>query len=387
MAIYGDGVHDDTAGIQALLDTRAHLVELPMPQEMYLISRSLVIYSDQELRLPALACIRLMDHCNCVMLKNASFAQGDSNIYISGGIWDQNNLGQLPNPFLFPHPQAPEYLGYGMLFQNVKNLHLTHMQLKDPVTFAVTLDTVSYFSVEDITFDFNMGNPWAVNMDGIHLNGNCHFGSMRNLKGTCYDDLVALNADEGTGGPITNIDIDGIYAENCHSAVRLLSDVYNVENVHIHNVFGTYYQYCIGITQSNARPITAYFDGLVIDNIFASKAERLPVYRKEGMYIYPLLFIEHHLHVKNITIANVFRTEKTTAVPTLYISQDSVVDTMSLNNITCINQTGVPMPLIENQGTVKQLFYTNLQADGDVLMEGSGSPASIADGCKKHMPI
>ena len=66
-------------------------------------------------------------------------------------------------------------------------------------------------------------------MDGVHLNGNCSFGKMTNLQGTCYDDLVALNAEEGTVGPITNIDIDGIYAEDCHSAVRLLTVTQPVE--------------------------------------------------------------------------------------------------------------------------------------------------------------
>ncbi len=57
------------------------------------------------------------------------------------------------------------------------------MLFKDPVTFSITLDIVSYFTVDNIIFDFNYGNPLATNMDGIHLNGNCHFGEILNLKG------------------------------------------------------------------------------------------------------------------------------------------------------------------------------------------------------------
>lgn len=370
--IYGDGIRDDTAGIQSLLDTHNRLVELPMPQEFYLISSPLRIYSDQELRLPALARIRLADEANCKMLVNADYENGNANIYINGGIWDQNNIGQISNPLIIPHPQNPSYDGIGLFFQNVTNLHLTHMTFKDPVTFAVTLDTVSYFTVENIVFDFNTGNPWAVNMDGIHLNGNCHFGTIRNLKGACYDDLVALNADEGTCGPITNIDIDGIFAEGCHSAVRLLSVHACVEHIHIHNVFGTYFQYCIGVTKYYPQETAAFYDGLSFDNIFASKAERLTVYKKDGSYVYPLLWIEDNLIVKNISITNVYRTEKITSIPTIYVGKNTIVETMALHNISCENLTGEPMPLFDNHGTVEKLFYSNLRTNGDELFAGSG---------------
>lgn len=378
--IYGDGVRDDTAGIQQLLDSGARLVELPMPEANYTISRPLRIHSDQELRLPALARIRLADQSNCKMLVNDDYANGNANIYVSGGIWDENNLGQLPNPLYMPQTRVPGYDGIGLMFQNVRNLHLTGMTFKDPVTFALTLDTVSYFTVENIVFDFNYGNPWAINMDGVHLNGNCHFGTIRNLKGACYDDLVALNADEGTRGPITNVDIDGIYAEDCHSAVRLLSVNSRIEHVHIHNVFGTYFQYCIGVTKYQPQPTTAYYDGLVFDNIFASKAVRIPVYLKEGTYVYPVIWIEDYLLVKNIAIANVYRTEKVTNIPTLYIGQHTVVENMALDNICCENQTGAPMPLVDNRGTIQRLHCTNLRSDGEDIFSGPGQyPAGLQE--------
>ena len=84
-------------------------------------------------------------------------------------------------------------------------------------------------------FDFNLGNPLATNMDGVHLNGCCHHGVIRNLKGACYDDLVALNAYEGYAGPITDIVIDGLYAEDCRSAVRLLAIHEELKNIHIND--------------------------------------------------------------------------------------------------------------------------------------------------------
>ena len=51
-----------------------------------------------------------------------------------------------------------------------------------------------------------------LNMDGVHLDGWCHHGKISNLRGTCFDDMVALNANDGQcaqeEGDITDIDID-----------------------------------------------------------------------------------------------------------------------------------------------------------------------------------
>ena len=114
-------------------------------------------------------------------------------------------------------------------------------------------------------------------MDGVHLNGNCHYGSIKNLKGACYDDLVALNAHEGSGGDITNILVDGIFAENCHSAVRFLTVCNRLQNIKIANVYGTFYQYCVGFTKGYLGEFTGCFDAIVLENFHVSKSKRLPV--------------------------------------------------------------------------------------------------------------
>jgi len=48
--IIGDGVHDDTPGIQTLLDAGSSAVYLPPPSKHYLISRTLRIHSGQALQ-------------------------------------------------------------------------------------------------------------------------------------------------------------------------------------------------------------------------------------------------------------------------------------------------------------------------------------------------
>ena len=68
--LYGDGIHDDTAAIQELIESGCE-VNLPVPKKHYLISRPLELHSNLKLTLPRFAEIRLKDGSNCYMLKNA----------------------------------------------------------------------------------------------------------------------------------------------------------------------------------------------------------------------------------------------------------------------------------------------------------------------------
>lgn len=387
--LYGDGIHDDTFAIQEMIDNSyAHLC-LPMPQKYYLISKPLELPSNFKLELPRFAEIRLAKNSNCVMLKNKTISKREEriecklydfineyspdapceNIEIEGGIWNLNNKEQAPNPLLKKNYEPECFNGFIFLFYNVHNLRISSLTFKDPVTFAVTLDTVSYFTIDNIIFDFNYGNPLATNMDGIHLNGNCHFGSITNLKGACYDDLVALNADEGSGGEISNITISGIYAEDCHSAIRLLSANYPVKNIHISDIFGTYFQYCVGITRFYPTKSKGIYDGITLDNIYASKAKRLPVYNKEPeSYVYPLIYIESKLYIKALKITDLHRREELIPVETIYVGENTEIEQLILENITTENHTDSDsMPLLVNNGTINYLYSHSIFENGKLV--------------------
>jgi len=388
--LYGNGIQDDTAAIQEMIDNAGSELRLPMPEVCYVISKPLELPSNFKLSLPRFAEIKLAKNSNCFMLQNKAVTDNVNkikdkfcyclnewsadapckNIEIEGGIWNFNNLEQSPNPIYTGIIEPENYTGFGFLFYNVKNFRLSSLTLKDPVNFAVTLDTVSYFTVDNIIFDFNYGNPLATNMDGIHLNGNCHFGSITNLKGACYDDLVALNADEGSAGPITNITIDGIYSEDCHSAVRLLSANYPVKNIHITNVYGTYFQYCIGITRFYETKDTGIYDGITIDNVYVSKAIRYPVYAKpENDYVYPIIYIQDKLRIKALKIANLHRREYINTIPTILICENTEIEQFVLDNITTENHVNNdPMPLFVNRGTIKHISTNMLFEDGKEVL-------------------
>ena len=68
--LYGDGVHDDTDALQAMLDTRAGLVAPPAPQAHDLISRTLVVHSGQALRFDRWTRIVFAPRSNGLMLRN-----------------------------------------------------------------------------------------------------------------------------------------------------------------------------------------------------------------------------------------------------------------------------------------------------------------------------
>ena len=395
--LYGDGIHDDYPAIQELLDSGKREIALPDPQVCYLVSQSLEIPSYVRLTLPRYAEVKLADGANCPLLKNKTVSvpnyvnKGDiwdvilsqsmatearvHDFEICGGVWNFNNRGQSENPLWaeWHGGDIPEgYSGFGMVFANAENFRLTNMTLKDPVNFAVTIDTASWFTVEDITFDFNYGNPTAVNMDGIHVNGNCHYGTIRNLKGACYDDLVALNADEGTDGPITNMEIKGLYATDCHSAVRLLTVKNPVEKIHIADVFGTYYQYGIGLTKFYPGKTTGYYDAITLDNLCIAKAEQKDVYCKQGMSPYPPIYVQEETVVKHVKIDTLHRREFVNPIETVYVGAQAAVDTMILNNVTQENHTDEPMPLFVNNGTVKNLTLRDIRVGNQPLLIGTG---------------
>ena len=386
--LYGDGIHDDTDAIQELIDSGVCEVELPAPKKHYLISRPLIIPSCFKLKLPRYAEIKLADGANCLMLQNKAVEKPSKRLRefldegakrfwrfydelspdsedschdfeIEGGIWNFNNMNQRPNPIYTRKFEEDGYLGHVMLFYNVKSFKISNMTIKDPANYAIMIDTGAYFTIENIVFDFNFGNPIASNMDGVHLNGNCHYGVIRNLQGACYDDLVALNAHEGSGGDITNIEIDGIFAENCHSAVRLLTVNHEIRHITISNVFGTYYQYCIGFTKYYPGTTTGCFDAITLRDIHASKSERLPIQEAHmGVnknYHFPFIYIQEETVIKTLSIEHLHRRERVNPIDTIRIEPTATVDTLNLCDIVVENHTPAPCGVVVNLGSIGTL--------------------------------
>jgi len=367
--IVGDGIHDDTDGLQALLDTRAPHVRFPLPSAFFMISKTLRIHSGQTLETARSVVIRLKAGAGQILLTNADPENGDENITVTGGIWDMDNLNQPPADREYENTDkkyTPErYMGVLMRFNNVKNLTLRSLTLKDPESYGVHLGNLRQFTIEDITFDYNLQRK---NMDGIHVHGPSRWGRIANLKGTTNDDLVALNADDGgawemSRGPIEDVMVDGLMAENGWTAVRLLSAGSPIRRIQLQNIFGTYRYNVVAFTNFKIRPDEpSTFEDISIQNVFCAKSgfdlEFNPA--EPGWQGHAPLWIESRAKVGSLTVHNYHRTENLWAAMNFVIEQGASVDSLQLSNLSLINRTPGPIDLLTNYGRIGRLRILNL---------------------------
>lgn len=395
LTLYGDGVHDDYAAIQERLDSGASLIYLPAPEAFYLIGNTLKVHSHQELRLDRYTRIVLKAGSNCAMIENADPETGNEDITISGGVWDMDHRHQNPNPYHFPDPVTGKtgrdldaetgfspandmwrtyYTGHLMRFLRVCRFTIGNLTLVNPVVYGMQLCRITDFTVHDITFDYTEGSPKLWNMDGVHVEGWCKNGVLRNLKGACHDDLVAITSDDGYYGPVENITVDGIFAQGCHSAVRLLSRTLPVDNVHITNVFGTFYVYCITISKYTDEPGVSAFSNITIDNVYASLCRG--TVDVPGNYE-PLIAIGDKMQIRRLAISHLHRVETHCAQPTIGIKEGTVIDDLILTDCTQENKTDYPMPFLSNKGTVRRLTMIAPDPGTDELITGDGTIEAI----------
>jgi len=390
--LYGDGIHDDLPAIQELLDIQAYVC-LPVPQKNYLISGPIKLNSNQELKLDRFTRVKLDDYSNCCMLENKNTDAGDRNIKISGGIWDMNHKNQRPNPTHYADKEKGEvlfwdwfhtpgnfdpngkqpvktYIGFCMQFFNIDGLIISDITIENPITYGINVAYTHNFTIENIRFDYFEGSPKLWNMDGIHIEGGCKNGYIHNLHGTCHDDTVALTTDDIIYGDIENITVDGIYGQNSHSAVRLLSRTHKLKNIHITNVYGTYYVAGVIISKySEQKEYRADISNITIDNFYASFCEGTKdvTWTESG-----LISFGKEIDVRNVVIEKLFRDETHISLPTLSIGNDCKIDCLSISDCYQTNSTDKPMTFINNNGKINKLYLKNIKQDEE-LISGEGT--------------
>lgn len=378
--LYGDGVHDDTMAIQAMLDSGISSVYLPPPRAYYIISKSLQLSSRQELRLDRFTRIKLAPYSNQPMIVNRSWDRGDVDVAVTGGIWDYDNTSQGMNGAFIsngihqdgterPKSFVREYhLGCIFRFENVSRLHVNGVIFRNPTTYSCQLTRVNHFSISDITFDFDTWNPKPLNMDGIHLDGGCHHGRISNLRGTAFDDMVALNANDGIcsnfEGPISDIDIDGLYADYTHRGVRILSTdpSSSIKRISIRNIHIATYRNLVAITHFYPnRPGRGRFDSITIrdcSGTCAPEPERL----HKSNFKWPLIWVEKGSDVGQLIIDNVYREEVyDSTVPTIGIEKGAAIDKLIIRDCSQRNCTEGAMTFLDNQGDVNELVIDDVK--------------------------
>ena len=184
--LYGDGLHDDTLALQAMLDAGG-VVTVNRPGT-YLISKTLIIRSNTRFCLCPGAKLLAAPLSRCALMENEHFAGGgkDENIHIEGGVWDGNcdEMG-LDAMFESGHrlddPYDPKlFKGKLIRFAHVERIVLERMTVRNPVSYGIQIADVYGFVVRDLFFDYN----WHFGTtDGVHINGPAFDGVIENLAG------------------------------------------------------------------------------------------------------------------------------------------------------------------------------------------------------------
>ena len=161
---------------------------------------------------------------------------------------------------------------------------------------------------------------------------------------------------------------------------RMLTVKNRVENIHISRVYGTYYQYCIALTKYYPGEVTGFFDGITLEHICASKAERLEVYCKAKSRVCSIIWVQSKCRVGQLRISDLHRREQITPIETIQIGKEAIVDCLVLEDIRTENLTGEKMPKYGDVITIQASDYEQTEKWGTNWLTKefqSGIPALI----------
>lgn len=259
--VKGDGIADDGTGIQAALNSPCKTVIIPAGD--YRVVKPLKIPSNKHIKADkdsrVFLCGDVSRFRGDFLLTNSDTVHGNENISISGGQWDGNNRGKYNKKAeLF---DSNGYSGAALNFVNVKNLRLSDLTVSNPAGYYIRMALLSDFVIRDIGF---FSEERVGNQDGLHFCGGVKNGLVENISGLCpgqpNDDMIALNADDCftrvenldlAAGSIENVTIRNIFADDCHTFIRILSVDSPVKNIKIENIRGGYR--CFAINMDAAR--------------------------------------------------------------------------------------------------------------------------------------
>ncbi len=241
----GDGIADDAAAIQSALDKAEAMGGgcVYIPEGNYRIGHTLYIGDGTNLRAQPdsrlFVCEKSPKKRGDFLLSNRDPVGGNRDISVIGGIWDGNFDGKNnTKPSNLFDPEA--FSGSTLNFVNVKNLTLQSLNMRNSVVYYIRMAKLDGFVIRDISFS---SDRRAFNQDGLHFGGEVRHGLIENItaaSGQTNDDMIAFNADDSMVrlenldlccGPIEDITVRGVFADNCYTGFRLLSVNSPIRNI------------------------------------------------------------------------------------------------------------------------------------------------------------
>ena len=321
-----DGSRDATPVLQQALDRRG---EIRIPAGVYRLGETLRVHSDTSIVAEPGATFRLSDgvgkHCRHFMIANANPGNGNENLSLQGGFWDANNAG---NPRGKDHDPF-SYSGVAINFTNVKHLTIRDLTVHNPESFFIRVGEVCDFHIENI---FLSGDRTHINQDGVHVGGFSERGVIRGIRATAAgvpgDDMVALNADDDVErqlnlgmrrGPIRDILIEDIEAEDAYTFIRLLSVEQPIEDITVRRLRGGCRMHGLNLNNWRFPKGVGALRRIVFEDMELAKTE----IRADNA---PAL-LHISLHVDDLTIRGFRRNSRTLpAVQTLLIDNRQPLD-------------------------------------------------------------
>lgn len=335
---------DNTAVIQAVLD-KAKAAPVTVYWDGRYSVTGLKIYSNTTIIANAGCGAILRNHSDKSIFINAGQSFGnekDSNIVISGGIWN----GNYYNPEIPRGAQSKGDSINGLVgcfrFHGVDNLIVRDAILYKPATYAIAASNVTHVLYENIIVD--VGPDPLINNDGLHIDGNSQYGVIRHCILNTHDDAIALNADdlylrwfdrkgtpsdkvfytEKAAGPISDMLIDDITLNSSLFGIRILSGKSRVDRITIRNIKGFTKGYAVVIDNYQHDPGIVTWAGP--GNIGTINIEDVDVAIYPGKIKMPNeSVINVSTNVEQLILRNIKRKYFTAGEPTIFIKGKNTV--------------------------------------------------------------
>ena len=373
---------DNTSVIQSVLDKAKDSPITVFWDGRYSVT-GLKIYSNTTVIANAGCGAILRNHSDKSIFINAGQSFGsekDSNIVISGGIWN----GNYYNPEIRKGAQSKGDSINGLVgcfrFHGVDNLIVRDAILYKPATYAIAASNVTHLLYENIIVD--VGPDPLINNDGLHIDGNSQYGVIRHCILNTHDDAIGLNADdlylywfdrkgkpsgkvfytEKAAGPISDILIDDITLNSSLFGIRILSGKSRVDRITIRNIKGYTKGYAVVIDNYQHDPGIVTWAGP--GNIGTINIEDFDVAIYPGKIKMPNeSCINVSTNVEQLILKNIKRKYFGAQEPTIFIrGKNTVIGTLELDGYYSIDSTknSTISHILVDGSSINQLSISNV---------------------------
>ena len=363
------GGTDDTQLIQEILDRAPKLGSLKLVVDGAILVKGLKVHSNTTIECLNRACgFYLADNSNCPIVGNATpqpEGRIDRNLSLIGGSYNGNAV----------HQDKKLHSVYGqssaIALHGVEQVLFRDVSITNTRIHAMYLTNWCRVVLENIYINVDKA-PTQLSRDGIHIQGPGEFMSIRNVHGRTWDDMIALNLEEFLGdwdgegkfgrdegamkargygsaagiGSVSDVDIDGVQADDCAQIIRVMSRASRLDRVSIRNVKGTYRDFGVWITP--------YFcEGGNIGRLDFENIDLRAAGQRAYDYIPPFLFWMAG-KMEQVTLKNISSHGSIDDRPLVWIQPDAKIDRLLIDGLNVYDPR-------------KEIGYTPLiRADGHI---------------------